>query len=735
MDESATTSGKAAPTGAARWRGRKARIPFVPQLTGTECGQAALAMVLGFHGKHVSLDDVRAVMSDGRDGSDVVTLLRAGTHFGLTGRAVLVEMEGLEFIERGSILFWQFRHFVVFDGVAANGVSIVDPARGHQRLALGDFGRSFTGLALMFTRTAEFVPQAPGSTRLFRYLPMVLAERRVLGHVVLVSILLQLLALTLPFFTGAIVDRVIPRADSGLLTVLGMGMAMFVAFGALATFLRGQLLLTLQTKLDVRLTSRFLTHLLSLPYAYFQQRASGDLMMRLSSNATVRETLTTGALSTLLDGSLVFVYLLLIVGTAPRLGLLVLGLGAIRVLVFVAIKQRQASLVTRSLEAGAKVHSYQVELLNGIESIKSMGVGDRAAQRWQNLFIDSTNAALARGRLNTVFNSVMGLLTQASPLIVLAAGAHLVVKGELTLGTMLALGALSAGFLGPLTKLVDTTSQLQLLGGYLTRINDVLDAAPEQDRLKVKLAPPVSGAIELEDVSFRYAQTGPLVVDSVSLSIAAGQTVAIVGESGSGKSTLARLLIGLHSPTKGRVRYDAHDLTQLEMNSLRSQLGVVTQTAHIFAGSVRENIALLNPDAPLEAVKLAARSACIDGEIQAMPMAYDTVLSEGGSSLSGGQRQRIALARALLHQPAVLILDEATSALDAITERRIQDKLDAVHCTRVTIAHRLSTIARADLIAVMEKGKIVERGTHAELLSRRGVYARLIAAQRDQEAQ
>jgi ABC-type methionine transport system ATPase subunit len=304
-------------------------------------------------------------------------------------------------------------------------------------------------------------------------------------------------------------------------------------------------------------------------------------------------------------------------------------------------------------------------------------------------------------------------------------------NGGLSVGDMLALAALSAGFLVPIATLVTTGLQLQLLGSYMQRINDVLDAPTEQQDRHVRRAPTLSGRIAAEGVSFRYSRLAPLVVEDVSLEVEPGRTLAIVGRSGSGKTTLGRLLLGLYRPEAGRILYDGIDLAELEARSVRSQLGIVTQRPYLFGTSIRENITLTDPSLDLDAVVRAAKLACIDEDIAAIRRGYETLMIDGGASLSGGQRQRVALARALAHSPSILLLDEATSELDALTERIVHNNIAGLGCTAIVIAHRLSTIAGADLILVMERGRIVERGTHQELLALRGRYHELIASQRE----
>jgi ABC-type bacteriocin/lantibiotic exporter with double-glycine peptidase domain len=368
-------------------------------------------------------------------------------------------------------------------------------------------------------------------------------------------------------------------------------------------------------------------------------------------------------------------------------------------------------------------------MLNGIETLKSAGTEQRAVERWSSLFVDVLNLSLARGRLNAWIDAFTGSVRAASPLVIVGLGTMRVMDGKLSLGNMLALNALAAGVLGPLSSLAQTAGQFQLLGSYAERIEDVLETAPEQDRTKSRPEVRLHGAIELQRVSFRYNPGSPDAVRDVSATVAPGQFVAIVGRSGSGKSTLARLLAGLYTPVSGRILYDGIDLAEADLRAVRRQLGIVTQHPYLFGTTIRANIALADESLPIGAVIAAAQSACIHDDIARMPMSYDTMLVDGGASLAGGQRQRIAIARALARKPPIVLLDEATSALDAVTERAVQDELAKLACTRIVIAHRLSTIERADVILVMDEGQIVERGTHRELVEKSGHYAALVAAQ------
>jgi len=709
-------------------RGQK--VPFVQQLEATDCGAACLAMVLGHLGRDVGLDEVReAAGTSGRDGTDASAIVRAAEWYGLRSRGLALDIDHLRYLPPGTILHWEFNHFVVFDRLSKKGVEIVDPGMGTRVVPLAKFSESFTGVALVFEPSDEFEPKRRGRGRLGWYMTQLAGQRHVLTRVFVTSILLRVFALALPLVTAVIVDRVVPRADTNLLLVVAIGLGGLLVFQMITTLVRSHLLLQLRTNLDTRLTLGFVDYLSRLPFDFFQRRSAGDLMMRVNNNATVRELLTSNTLSALLDGSLVIGYAALILVIAPIMGVIVIGLGIVQIAVFYLARRGYRDLMARSLEAQARSQSYLVEMLRGMETLKAAAAEPRAVERWSNLYVDELNVSLDRGRLSARVDAVGSLLTTGSPLAILVIGALQVVHGAISLGEMLAINSLAVGLLIPLSTMISSALQLQLLGGYMDRIDDVLRTPPEQSGRDIARAPRLTGRVSLQGVSFRYGDNLPFVVRNVSVEIRQGTTVAIVGRSGCGKSTLARMIAGLYRPTEGRVLFDGHDLVQLELKSLRRQIGVVFQSPSLFAGSVRSAIALAAPNATLDQIIDAARLAVVDEDIRAMPMGYDTVLSDGGASMSGGQRQRVALARAVVHKPALLILDEATSALDGETERRVMRNLEDLRCTRIVLAHRLSTIVNADLILVMEAGEVVEAGTHRELLARGEHYSRLVAAQ------
>ncbi len=709
--------------------GGRPEVGFVAQLTPTDCGAACLSSVLAFHGKQVPIHELRAMLGGGRNGVTARQILEAARSFGLSARGVAIEPGKLKYLPAGSILHWDLSHFVVFQEITRKDVRIMDPALGHRRLALPQVAKSLSGVALVLEPGAGFVREkVERRDRLKRYTKWMFSVRGVWGRVLATSFFLQLLALSVPGLMGALVDKVVPRADEQLLELIACAFLSVGSFYFLSTLLRARLLLELRTKVEGRMSFDFVEHLLALPYGFFQQRTTGDLMMRLSSQTAIRELLTTGALSALLDGALVTVYFVLLLGAAPYLALVALALAALQITTYLLVAKRNTELVVEGLAAQSRLEGYQVEMLGGIETLKSMGASDRSLQRWSDLYVDTLNRAIARGTLDGTFQALLGTLRFCGPIALMLVGAFQVLDGSLSLGTMLGLAALGSGFLDPIANLMSTGMKLTQLEGYMERIEDVLDTPREVERKRSGggAASELSGSIQVADLSFKYPSEARPALAGVSFEVQAGEAVAIVGSSGSGKSTLARLLAGLYQPASGSIAFDHLELPSWDLGTLRARLGIVTQETRLFSGTLRDNVALFDPAIPIEDVKHACSLSCLDENIEQMPMGYETVLADGGSSLSGGQRQRLSLARALVRRPSVLVLDEATSALDAITEQRVQQNLRRMRCTRVIVAHRLSTIVEADKIVVLDQGKVVGVGTHAELLADCGVYRALV---------
>ncbi|HEY5176348.1 MAG TPA: peptidase domain-containing ABC transporter [Terriglobales bacterium] len=677
---------------------QRRRVPVLLQLNSVECGAACLAMILNYYGRKTRVAECREACGVGRDGVSAQTIAKAARSFGLRVRSFSLEPADFGQLQLPAIVHWEFDHFVVVERWSPKQVEIVDPAVGRRSLSAAEFDAGFTGVVLTLEPGIHFKPLGEKVQPTWRsYLVSILHTPGAAGlmlQIVGVSLCLLLFGLALPLFTKVIVDRVLPFRIVSVMAILGTGLIIVVVAQAVGSYLRAALLLYLQGRLDMRMMLGFFEHLLSLPFRFFQQRSSGDPLMRLGSNTMIREVLTSQMLSATLDGGLVVGYLAILLARSPFFGVVVFGVGLLQAALLLGTSRRLRDtrrlrdLTQRDLAAQSVSQSYLVEALSGMATLKASGTEDQALDHWSGLFANELNASLRRGHLSAILDTAMTTLRTLSPLLLLWVGTFQVLHGAMSLGTMLGLIALATAFLGPLSSLVSNAQRVQLVAAHLERIADVVEAEPEQGLELVQDAPRLSGRIELKNVSFRYDPNAPLVLRNISLTIEPGQKLALVGRTGSGKSTLAMLLLGLHISTEGEILYAGIPLQRLNYRGLRSQFGVVLQEPFLFSGSIRQNIAFGNPDLGLAQVVEAARMAAIHEDIAAMPMGYETKIAEGGSGLSGGQRQRLSLARALAHDPAILLLDEATSHLDVMTESVVEQNLGRLACTRIVIAHR-----------------------------------------------
>jgi ATP-binding cassette subfamily B protein len=722
--------------GAARfWQtGLRRRVPSVLQLTAVECGAACLAMILSYYGRKSRVAEIREHYGIGRDGLTALDIVKAARNYGMRVRAISLrgQIDEFRFVSLPAIIHWEFNHFMVVERWSAKYVDVVDPAVGRKRLSREEFEQGFTGIIIMMEPGEQFDRSSTSARKLtlrsyaaqyIKLTPMTIIQ------LIVASLFLQIFGLGVPLLTKVIIDQVIPLRLSSLVPLLGVGVLSLLVAQLVVLVLRSLLLIYLQCRIDMHMYPSFFDHLFMLPLKFFQQRSTGDILTRVSSNTTIRDLVSTHFLSTVLDGSLVIVYMFILFSQSWLFGLVVLVIGVLQFVLLLGTQNEFRLRSDRELEVIGRSQGYVAEILTGMTTVKAAGAEQRAFQRWFNLFCDQLNSSIRRIYLASILDASITILRIVSPLLLLWLGVIQVLNGTMQLGTMIALNALAAIFIAPLASLASSATQLPIIRSHLERLGDVIEADVEQNILQAQESPRLTGCIQLQDVSFKYDGNSPTVLKDITIDILPGQKVAIVGPTGSGKSTLGKLLLGLYLPTEGEILYDGIPLRSLNYQSVRSQFGVIMQDASIFSGTIRQNIAFNNPDMDMESIIKAARLAAFESDIQQMPMQYETFVAESGNALSGGQRQRLAIARALANNPSILLLDEATSALDVITERAIEENLKSLACTQIIIAHRLSTVRDADIILVLDQGRIVESGSHAELLARQGYYARLIQHQ------
>jgi ATP-binding cassette subfamily B protein len=710
---------------------RRKRVPVLQQVTMVECGAACLAMLLTYYGRKTSISEIREQCGLGRDGLSALNIVKAARKYGMRVRALSLKENDFRFVSLPAIVHWEFNHFLIVERWSPKAVEVVDPALGRRRLTAQEFDDGFTGVVLVLEPGAHFERESkPAKLSLGTYARNYLQQAPMaILQVIGASLLLQLLGLIVPLLAEVSIDQIIPLKMISALDLFGLGMIMIVLAQLVTRLLRASVLIYVQSRVDMSMMFNFFEHLVSLPQRFFLQRSSGDLLARVESNTVIRDTISNQLFSSLLDGTFVIIYLAILFTQSLVFTITVLVIAGLQVILLLCTNKPVRELMSRELVAAGKSQGYITEALGGMKTLKAAGAEHRILDRWSNFFLEQMNISIRRNYLLSVINTLMSTFNICAPLLLLWIGTTQVINGGMQVGVMLALNALATSVLTPVSSLVSTGQQLQLVRSHLDRLADVVEAEPEQNLQAVSQPPRLSGEIYLEGVEFQYDRNSPMVLQDINVHIQPGQKVAIVGRTGSGKSTLGNLLLGLYLPTKGTIYYDRIPLHTLNYHEVRAQFGVVTQEASIFGGSIRENIALNYPDMPLELVIRAGQMAAIHEDIMKMPMEYETMVSEGGNALSGGQRQRLALARAIAHSPAILLLDEATSSLDVVTERMVEQNIRQLTCTQIIIAHRLSTIRNANLILVVDQGRIVERGTHEQLLMHSGYYSQLIQSQ------
>lgn len=709
---------------------RARRTPSVLQLEAAECGAACLAMVLGHHGRFEPLDGLRALCGVSRDGAKASNILRAGRRFGLVGRGLRAEPAHLADLPAPMIAFVNFNHFVVIESADAAHVRINDPAAGRRRETIETFAEGFTGVVLTFEPGPDF---APGDAR--PSLPRALAARfagfeAALGLVLLASLALVVPGIVLPVFARIFVDYVLVRGMSDWLPALLAGMAL-TAIARMALIALQTRTLTATRMAMMRASgAALMAQLLRLPVAFVEQRFAGEIADRLRLNESLVELLT-GRLALAcanLVAALFFLVMMAFYHWPLALGVLALALlnGAILAASSGVLSDRYRKL---SIDRG-KLMGARTAGLKDIETFKAGGAEDLLFARWMGLATAAVNGAQRAAALSAWIAPLPGLVAALGAALVLIGGSFAVLAGELSLGELVAFQTLAASFAAPVAALAGFGAELQQIRSYTHRLDDILNqpADPRCAAVPAAVERLPRGGLRLEGVRFGYAPLDPPLIDGLDLSVRPGERIALVGASGSGKSTLGKIIAGLATPSAGACLIDGLRLADWPRAALAQRLAYVAQDVRLFDGSVRDNLTLWDPAIAERDMIRAARDACIHSVIAARPGSYDAPVGEGGRNWSGGERQRLEIARALATNPVLLVLDEATSALDPVTEMDVLDAIRRRGLTCIMIAHRLSAIRDCDQIVVMERGRIVECGTHRALVAGGGRYARLIEA-------
>jgi len=682
-------------------------------------------MVAGYHGLAVDQEQLRHTLALGPDGMGSMDILRGARELGLKAREAQVSFDRLKRLPMPAIALMEDRKFNVLAKTDSDKVLIFDPGEGrHNLLPKEDFTAKWQQRVILLTYRKSTAP----SERPFGltwFIPSIWKYRKPLFEVLTASLILQVFGLVTPVFTQVIIDKVLVHRGITTLNVLAIGLIAVILFEGLLSILRTYLFTHTSNRIDISLGTKLFRHLFSLPLKYFEVRRVGDTVARVRELENIRHFLTGAPLTSILDVMFIGVYLVVMFLYSTTLTFVVLGAIPVFALLSIIVTPMLRHRLDERFNRGAESQAFLVEMVTGAQTIKAMAVEPEVQKRWENLLANYVKASFKTFKLSGVAGSLGQVIERASTLAILWLGAYLVMSGKLTVGQLIAFQMLSGRVSGPVLRLVQLWQDFQQAGLSIRRLGDIFHATPEPSLSITKTRfPAIQGHIHLEGVRFRYRLDGPEIIRNISLEIRPGMILGIVGRSGSGKSTLAKLIQRLYLPESGRILMDGIDIAIADPAWLRRQIGVVLQESFLFNGSVRDNIAFHYPQAQMEEVIRVANLAGAHDFILELPEGYDTVVGERGTALSGGQRQRIAIARALLANPRILIFDEATSSLDSESEAIIQRNLRQI-CrgrTVLLIAHRLSTLRIAERIIVLEKGEILESGTHNELMGKKGLY-------------
>lgn len=709
----------------------RARTPTVIQMEAVECGAASLAIVLAYFGKWVPLEELRLACNVSRDGSNAKDIVEAARSYGLDAKGYRYGIPNLDNLSPPYIVFWEFRHFLVVEGVGRNRVYLNDPSYGPRTVTMEEFSDGYTGLAIALQPTAAFRPSGHAPRVLGDILARLRSGRDGLVMLALVSLLLIVPGLAVPAFSKVFIDNVLIQGAHELLRPLLLVMLVAIVAYAIIAWLQEWCLMRIETKLSLTGTAVFLSHLMKLPAAFFTQRNSGDLVARLLSNDAIAQKIGGQVGRNFANFLSVVFFSAVMLSFDILLTVVGVGLSLLSALGIIRARRVLRDTSLRLETENAKLLGIGILGIRTIDTVKASGGEDQIFSRWTGTHAKTINTEQRLGRITNVMDIVPSMAVGLTSALILGFGSFRIVEGHLTVGGLVAFLALMVAFARPFEGLVHFISELQDVSASLARVNDVLqhDVASE-----FKAAPAAwptagekpAGRVELKNVSFRYAHTGPPLIENLNLTIEPGARVALVGTTGSGKSTIGRLVAGLYDPLEGEVLYDGVPLRRIPRSVLAGSVGWVAQDIFLFEGTIYDNLTLWDATVRLETVIQAAKDAEIHDMIAARPGGYDSRVLEGGTNLSGGEAQRLEIARTLALEPRILILDEATSSLDPLVEEKITWNIRERNCSCLIVAHRLSTIRDADEILVLDAGKVVERGTHDALMEAGGLYRDLV---------
>lgn len=689
----------------------RSRVRLVRQTEVTECGLASLAMVANFHGLNVDLGTLRRQFVPSLRGAALKSLISIADRLGFSSRAVKLPLDGVSNLEMPALLHWDMNHYVVLERVKSGKALIHDPASGSKWFGLEELSRHFTGVALEL-RPADDFERADHreQLRLSQLWRRITGLKRALLQTVVLSIVMQAFVLASPYYMQVAIDSALPALDQDLLIVLALGFGLFTIINVVASLLRSFVLLSAGSSLSFGVAANIARRLFRLPVSWFEKRHVGDILSRFQSITPIQQALTEGAVAAVIDGLLAALILIMMFYYSATLTLIALLAFGLYALVRFVSFSFQRSAQEETIVAAAKEQSMLIESIRGMVTLRLFNRESARHAQWQTKLADAVNARIGLSRIGIWQESANGLIFGLETIVVVWLAIGFVIDGGFSIGMVFAYIAYKTQFLTRAASLIDHSIAFKMLRLHLDRLSDI--AMADQDVSVVQDTPPgvpLKGRLELRNIRFRYSPSDPLVLNGVNLVVEPGEHVAITGPSGGGKSTLVKIILGLLEPDEGEILVDGIPLARFGYKNYHDQIGAVLQDDSLFAGSLAGNIALFDDAPDIERIKWAASAAAIHDEIVRMPMGYETLVGDMGSSLSGGQKQRILLARALYRSPKLLVIDEGTAHLDPSTEQRVNAVIGTLGITRVIIAHRSETVSAAQKTFLLLNGELLER--------------------------
>ena len=689
----------------------RGHLPLVRQTEAAECGLACLAMIASFYGHSIDLNTLRRRYPVSLNGVTLRALIQVASHLHLVGRPLRLEPAHLRQLRLPAILHWDMNHFVVLKSVGRRGMTIHDPASGEKFLPFAEASKHLTGVALELSPTDAFVRQDERSRLPFSvFWSQLSGSGHALVQIFVLSVVLQILVLAAPFYMQITVDEVIARGDVDLLLVLALGFALLVVIRAATSAIRSLILVAVQNAIQFQLGARLFRHLIRLPSSFFEKRHVGDILSRFTSLQPIRNLLSEGIITAVLDGIMAVLTLAMIFIYSVQLALVVIAAVVLYAVIRLVLYRILWRRTEATIQATAQENSVFIETVRAVQTLKLFNRESEREGQWLNRYADVANANVRLGRTKVAFSTLNDLIFGLETIITVYLAARLALSNALTIGMIFAFMSYKQHFTDKAVQLVEKALDLRLLGLHLERLSDIALTPLEtgHDR-PLAYARPLQGKIELRHVYFRYSETDSFVLEDINFVVEPGEFVTVTGPSGGGKTTLVKVMLGLLEPTSGEVLVDGVPLPTIGARVYREQVAAVMQEDQLLSGSIADNICFFDPEFDQERMIRCAALAGIHNEIMAMPMTYNSLVGDMGSSLSGGQKQRVLLARALYREPRILFLDEGTAHLDLDNERHIHESLAGLSMTRVSVAHRPAIAAGADRVILLARTVQAER--------------------------